>query len=205
MNRLRSLLHFNFPAPRWAVYGVIALASLTGAGVIAGHYWPDLRWIAAPEDLGPQRPLTLPQTKIVEKMVPKVVTRQVVVYEPNPKQVAKLENTYDLKLKEAGRQLLTEVTIPKLENGGTAIVTVNEAGATEVKVAPARASFFQLGGNFEVGAGMVYAAGHGQGFTIHAGKDLGRVWKIHVKVDADLDVYAGQTQGRAAILGVVRF
>lgn len=201
-----QLLKLRIPGlSRPIVYAGLALATILLGGIVAQHYWPDLRWIAAPENLGKPSPRLAIKTRLIEKAVPKIVERQVVVYEPAPKDEKKLEEKYDLKLKEAGAKILTEVDIGKLENGGSALATINEKGETEIKIAPKRAPFFKLGGPFELGGGVVYSSDKGQGFTVHAGKDLFRLWRITTKVEANLDIYGGQTQGRAALLGVVRF
>jgi hypothetical protein len=189
----------KLPFGRPVAYGLLAIVLLVVVGVVAQRYWPELRWIASPQDVD-VRPLPrlAPKTTIITKhSEPIVVTRQVVVYKPAPKQAAQLEKKYDLKL--------AEVDTGKLQYGGEALVTMNEKGEAEVKIAPKRAPFFELGGPFEVGGGLAYSSGHGQGFTVHAGKDLGRVWKLTGKISADLDLYAGQTYGRATVLAVVRF
>lgn len=196
----------KLPFGRPVAYGLLALVLVSVVGVIGSRYWPDLRWIASPEDVD-TRPLPrlAPKTTIItKKSAPTIITREVVVYKPAPKQAAELEKRYDLRLAEVGH-VLTEVDTGKLAHGGTALVTMNEKGEAEVTIAPKRAPFFELGGPFEVGGGLAYSSGQGQGFTLHAGKDLGRIWKLTGKVSADLDIYSGQTYGRAAVLAVVRF
>jgi hypothetical protein len=195
----------KLPVSRFVAYGLLALILVTTAGIVAAHYWPDLRWVAAPVTYDAPLPRVARETKIITKMVPQVVTREVVVYKPSPAQQEKIEDRYDLKLDEVGREILTEVDTGKLAHGGTALVTINEQGEAEVKIAAKRAPFFELGGPFEVGGGLAYSSELGQGLTIHAGKDLFRVWKVTTKVEADLDIHAGKTYGRAAVLGVVRF
>jgi hypothetical protein len=190
---------------RPVVYGAVLLGLLLVAGVVGQHYWSDLRWIAAPESYDRPLPRVAPKTKIITKMVPQVVTKEVVIYKPTPKQQEAIEEKYDLKLDEVGREILTEVDTGKLAHGGTALVTVNEKGVTEVKIAPKRAPFAELGGDTEVGLGVTYNSALGQGVRVHGAKDLGRVWKVTLKMEADLDIYGGRATGSGAILGVIRF
>jgi hypothetical protein len=202
--RERMLLR-ALPVSRWAVYGGIALAVLLIVGVVCQQYWPDLRWIAAPESYEKPLPRTAMKTKTITKLVPQVVTKEVVVYRPSPKQKEEIERHYDLKLDEVGKQILTEVDTGKLTHGGTALVTLNERGEAEVKIAPKRAPFAELGGDTEIGAGAVYHSGFGLGARIHGAKDLGRIWRVTVKVEGDLDIYGGRASTTGAVLGVIRF
>src|SRR5262249_29863096 len=110
------------------VYGALLIGLVAVAGIVGQHYWSDLRWIAAPESYDKPLPRFAPKTKIITKMVPQVVTKEVVVYKPSPEQKEKVEEKYDLKLDEVGRQILTEVDTGKLAHGGTALVTVNDKG-----------------------------------------------------------------------------
>lgn len=187
------------------VYGGIGLVLLLIVGVVAARYWSDLRWIAAPIDLGTPLPRPAMRTHLAANLSSRSISHEVMVLEPSAKQVAQIERRYGIGVGELDASLLTEVDTGKLKYGGTALVSLDAHGETRVTIAPKRAPFFELGGDWEVGGGILYDSAAGQGFTIHAGKDLLRTGHVTTKIVADLDLVQGQPRGRAAVLGIVKF
>jgi len=204
---MKLKIPWSLPA-RPLLYAAGGLLALVGAGIIGSHYFPEVRWIAAPPpSLEKPEPVTAEPTKLAEKMAPELQEcRPTVVYRPTPKQEVKLEEKFHVELSApSSPAVLANVEIPKAPEGGEVLVTSTPEGQTVVTFASDRPSFFQLGGPFEVGGGVLWDSREGQGFRLHAGKDLGRIWKITVKASADLDLIGGRTETRAALMGVVRF
>lgn len=192
--------------PRPILYGGLTLVLLAILGTVASHYWSELRWIAAPVEYSRPMPRVAPETKRSERMAEEVVERPVIVKRPTPKQAKKIKADYkdqapDLKLEE----ILKEVEVGKLPYGGKALVTLDQAGETRVVVAPHRPPFFELGGPWKLGAGPLYHTEMGPGMRLRGGKEIGRVWRATLSVEADLDVYDGQAKGTVAALAEIKF
>lgn len=189
------------------LYAAGGLALLVGGGIVGAHYFPQVKWVAAPPaSFEKPLPVIVERTKFIDRVKTETITKEVVVYRPNPKQEARLEEKFHVELSAASSPVvLASVEIPKAPQGGEVLVTSTPEGQTVATFAPDRPSFFELGGPFEVGGGILWDSREGQGFRLHAGKDLARIWKINVKATADLDLIGGRTETRAALIGVVRF
>ncbi len=198
----------RLPGSPWLYGAAGGLVLFVGGGILATHYFPQVKWIAAPaQGFSKPEPATAEPTKLADKMPTEIhECRPTVVYKPSPKQEAKLEEKFHVELSApSSPAVLANVEIPKAPQGGEVLVTSTPEGQTVVAFAPDRPSFFELGGPFEVGGGVLWDSRDGQGVRLHAGKDLARIWKINVKATADLDLIGGRTETRAALLGVVRF
>lgn len=130
--------------------GVVAV--LLVAGLVWNWYRPSPTAVAATAAPRPV-PVKAAPTRAVSRAEPQIVVREVVRYVPAPREQRRLEDRYDLKLGDAAGEvdLLAEVQLPALPDGGTAAVTVDDAGQASVTVMPKRRPFFQLGGIRESG------------------------------------------------------
>lgn len=191
---------------RYLAYALTALFVLAFGGEL-------VRWYgggdAAPgRTAATRRPQRLAPTKAAEKMAIAEKPAAVVVKAPTRKQAEKLEQRFTLGLEAAGAgdaQLVNVWHIPKAPAGGEVAVTVSPTGQASATFVEEPLPFFAWGGDWEAGAGAVVDVGGGYGVRLHAGKDLLRAGRMVLKVEADLDAVRGETQGRAAVLGVIRF
>lgn len=94
-------------------------------------------------------------------------------------------------------EILGERTLPPMPAGGTALLTLEPGGRVEMTVAPNPEKLFEWRSVYEMGA--VYGVGT-------AGDTRGRAWgaveplrfgRIHLRVEAGVDLRAGQTDGYA--------
>ncbi len=184
------------------MYLLLGLTLFFAAGAVKDWYFPDDPYGYGSTALTRQPSQRTLETKVVAKAPHKTLATTVSVPELTPRQTKKIEERYGLNLNID--RLLTEVSIPKLPDGGEAAVTLSPDGQTTVTVQPHRPNFLDIGGGFEVGAGMLVDSRLGEGFRLHAAKDLARVGRINIKLEGDLDVLSGETNGRAALLAVYR-
>lgn len=134
----------------------LALAGLLGllvASSIADHR----RVAEAVKATTIPAPVVLQPAAPQKAAAPQVVTRTITRYVLPPQQKQDVEQQFHLAPgtlggRETGnRDLLADVKVPSLPSGGTALVTQDAAGKTEVEVVANKPGFWQLGGIRETG------------------------------------------------------
>lgn len=198
LTRLGSL----FPMQsRILIYILTGVLVLFAAGAVKDWYFPGS---AAGDVAGlltrPQSQLTL-QTKVVRDAPTRVVERPVLAPDLTERQEKKLAERFSLDLNT--NDLLTSVEIPRAPDGGEAAVTLDSDGQVDVTFRPNRPKFFDLGGSLEVGGGVVLNS-RGQGFRLHAEKDLLRAGRMYLNLEGNLDLVGGETDASGALLLVYR-
>lgn len=172
-------------------------------------------------------PTVAPPTKIEQKAETKILPcRDVVAIEPRPWDRERLAEKYrrpDLAPKparvdaalardfEAGMtnlhpaEILGERQLPKLPNGGTALLTLEPDGRSEITIIEAPPKLFEWRATYE--AGVLYGMGTSSG----TGDTRGRAWaavepfrfaRLHLRAEAGVDIRNGTTDGYA-MAGIV--
>jgi hypothetical protein len=181
---------------KYLAYVAGGLALLFLGGLVRDYY--------RPQEIQGHRPppVVAKETRKVEAAPRQEVQRTLSVPVLPPKKVEQLEQTYSLDLDET--TLLTEVKIPPAPYGGTAVATLDGSGSVELVVAPAPRPFFELGGEWALGAGPSWHNGE-LGAKLRLARDLARVGPVHLRAEGSLDIVGGETELEAVLLGEVRF
>lgn len=104
---------------------------------------------------------------------------------------------------EAGDLVLTEVELPKLPDGGDALVTRSPGGAVEVTVRPKPRKFFELRSDWAVGALLdPTGTGNWRGYARWNGLRIGRVYAV---VEAGGERRASESGAYALVGAEMRF
>lgn len=199
LERLGSM----FPLPsRILTYILAGVLLLFAGGAVKDWYFPGVDEPSAIATSLTRKPYqrTL-ETKEIREAPTRVVERPVLAPDLTDRQEEKLEKRFGLDLNTD--DLLTRVEIPRAPDGGEAAVTLDAGGQVDVTFRPNRPSFFDLGGSFEVGAGVVLNS-RGQGYRLHAEKDLLRMGRTYLNIEGNLDLVGGETDASGALLLVYR-
>lgn len=183
----------------WSVFKsrpFLFIAALGAGLVLAGEcrsFREDARQAAAPVTAAPTRSekraevLTLPcETVQVLELKPKDLERVAERYK-RPELVAETDES------QQEPKILAEREVPRWPAGGTALVTLEPDGRTEVTLAPNPEPLFDLRSTYEIGA----LAGVGT-----AGDTRARAWaaiepmrwgRIHLRAEAGVDIRGGSS------------
>lgn len=202
-----NLLGRDVPLPpAWKVgaYAAAAVIVLLVVGELVRWYAPGDP-LAIPVASGRRAPaVALPATKAAAKVERSAATVTVRPLAPTAKQEERLSGALRLDLAGQGDALLGAWETPASAAGGDVAVLTGADGEPRAVYVPKPRPFFEVGGPWEIGGGLV-AGTEGYGGTVHVGKDLARAGRVTLKIEADADVLADGVQGRVAVLAVGRF
>lgn len=189
---------FTLPT-RILAYVLCGVILLLGGSLLKEWYFPNYEAIIAGQA---REPIVLTEVKVIREAKKVIQTRPVALPVLTDKQQRSTADKFSLDMSVVS--LLTQVEVPKAPDGGEAAVTITPEGSVGVTFKPNRRSFWELGGDWEIGGGLV-AHGLEQGVRLHGAKDLLRAGRINLKIEADIDLVGSEINSEVALLGVYRW